>query len=140
MEFTKLNSSHSIFVNCSKYKIDWDRKVSKPQKYVKDFLYQFWKDDSVYEELIIPGSKKRIDLLNYSKSIIIEVSPDSIHTKYNDFMHKTRSLFLVKLKTDNSKMEWAERNGYKFISLNDEDIKNISVDYFLNKFNINLLY
>lgn len=140
MEFTKLNSSHFVFVNCSKYKVDWDRKVSKPQKYVKDFLYPFWKNDSVYEELVIPGSKKRIDLLNYSKSIIIEVSPDSIHTKYNEFMHKTRSLFLVKLKTDNNKMQWAERNGYKFISLNDEDIKNISVDYFLNKFNINLLY
>lgn len=140
MKLFKFNSDSEIYVNESKYKINWDRKVSKPQKAVKDFLRQFWEKDLVLEEFCIPGSKKRIDLMNCTKSIVIEVSPESIHSKYNDFIHKTRSAFLLKIKADNDKLIWAEKNNFTFISLNNSDIKNISEELFKNKFGINIRY
>ncbi len=121
-----------------KYKIDWERKVSKPQKAVKDFLFQFWENDVVYEEAYIPGSKKRIDLWNESHKVMVEVSPDAVHTKYNPFMHGNRVGFWDKLQTDNKKHQWAEKNGYTFVILNDADIKNISVELFQTKFGVTL--
>lgn len=133
MKLSKLNSDQLVYVNTDDYRIDWDKQVSKPQKKVKDILKSIWEFDAVYEELFIPGSKKRIDLLNYTKKIVVEVSPSSTHEKFNSFMHGSRSGFLKTQQTDNKKLEWAHKNGFTFIKLNDFDIKNISVDYFLAK-------
>lgn len=133
MKLFKLNSDHSVYINPEKYIIDWDRKVSKPQKAVKDFLRPFWDGDSVYEEFLIPGSKKRLDLFNWTKKIVVEVSPDSTHKNFNKFMHRNRSMFVKMLKTDQNKFLWAEKNNLVFISLDDNDIKSLSVDLFLQK-------
>ncbi len=138
MKLTKLNSNTIVNLNLGKYSVDWDRKVSNPQFTTKQFLKKYWEFDAVYEEVLIPGSLLRIDLTNTSRMIMVEVSPDAIHTKYNKFMHKNRSGFLKKIEADFAKRKWSEINGFEFVELNDEDIKNISADLFLNKFNINL--
>lgn len=138
MKLTKINSKKPIYVNLDKYRIDWDRKVSGPQYKCKQFLREFWENDIVFEEVPIPGSRYRIDLWNETKTIIIEVSPDSIHTKYNAFMHKNRSGFYKKLVADVEKCDWAIENGYTFLSLNDSDIKNISYKYLYEKFGVSI--
>jgi hypothetical protein len=122
-----------VSVNPQEYIIDWDTKVSKPQKKVTDFLQPYWKSDLVLQEFRIPGSLLRIDLLNVTKKIIVEVSPDELHSNYNPFLHKDRAGFLKKLKADNQKMDWAERNKFLFVELTSLDIKNLSIELLVSK-------
>lgn len=122
-----------ISINPFQYIINWDTKVSKPQKKVTDFLQPYWKSDLVLQEFRIPGSLLRIDLFNVSKKIVVEVSPDELHSNYNPFLHKDRARFLQKLKADNQKMTWAERNELLFVELTSSDIKNLSIELLVNK-------
>lgn len=138
MKLKKLNSNITVYINYDKYRINWNKKVSKPQLACKTILKPFWENDLVFEEAPIPGSRNRIDLWNESKKIIIEVSPDSLHKNYNDFMHKNRCGFYKKLTTDNIKQKWCEDNGYTYISLDDNDIKNFSKQYAFEKFGVRL--
>lgn len=134
MKFSKLNNP-TVFKNVSitKYLIDWTRKVSGPQLKTKNFLLPFWENSCVLEEFLIPGSKLRIDLMNITSKVIIEVSPDEVHTKFNSFMHRSRPGFLGVIKRDRSKQEWAEQNGFQYICLNSADIKNLTVEMFKQK-------
>jgi hypothetical protein len=131
MKFKKLNSNVEIDVNISKYSVDWERKVSKPQKAVKDFLFPHWKLDRVLEEFMIPGSRLRIDLMNISQRIAVEISPDSTHKDFNPFMHKNRiSGFLGVKKRDMSKYDWITDNGFKYVLITDEELKNLNLNLF----------
>lgn len=138
MKFKKLNSSFEVNVNTAKYSIDWSAAVSRPQKKVKDFLHSFWRYDNVLEEFVIPGSKLRIDLLNLTKiedynGVAVEISPQSSHS-FNSFFHKDRvGGFLASVKRDLGKMEWIQANGFLYISLDDADLKNLTVEMFLEK-------
>ena len=138
MKLTKLNTTILVNYNLKSYLIDWDRKVSGPQKKTKDFLKKYWKNDIVCEELLIKGSLLRLDLINFTKKIIIEVSPRDLHVNYNKFMHGGRSGYLKKLQSDAKKMEWSENNGFIFIELYDENINNLSVKMFKDEFSIDL--
>lgn len=135
MKLTKLIGSKIINV-VIKGDIDWDKKVSKPQKSVKDFLFPFWKFDQVTEEFVIPGSILRIDLFNITKKIAIEVSPDEYHITFNQWLHKNRSKFLSKIKSDEMKREWCKRNSINLVELYSEEIKNLSEELFKTKYNI----
>lgn len=128
MLLTKLKSHNKVNV-VPRNNIDWNKKVSLPQLIVKEFLYPFWKRDIVEEEFVIPGSKLRIDLLNFSKKIAIEVSPNSYHSKYNNWLHKSRIGFADKVQKDEQKRLWCEENGIRLIELTDEEIDNLE-NYF----------
>lgn len=108
----------------AKYRVDWDRKVSGPQKMVKDIIRPYWIADDVYEELLIPNSILRVDLINFSKRVAIEVSPKSSHG-YNEFFIKNRSNFLAFKKRELEKFRWFEINGIKGIELTDRDLKGV---------------
>ncbi|MFM9826091.1 hypothetical protein [Flavobacterium sp.] len=138
MKLTKLNTTILVNYNLKSYLIDWNRKVSGPQKKVKDFLHKYWENDIICEELLIKGSLLRLDLINFTKKIIIEVSPRALHVNYNKFMHGGRSGYLKKLQSDAKKMEWSESNGFIFIELYDENINNLSVKMFKDEFSIDL--
>ena len=131
MKFSKLNSPNSFAnVVISKYFIDWNRKVSAPQLKVKNFLKEYWESSIVLEEFLIPGSKKRIDLINISAKVVVEVSPNSTHLKFNSFMHGSRPGFLKTIKSDLVKKDWAEANNFLYIELNDSHLKNLSKETF----------
>lgn len=120
MKFKTL-SGREVNIAVTKYNIDWERKVSKPQKAVKDFLFPWWRQDHVLEEFMIPGSRMRIDLLNLSSRVAVEVSPDSSH-KFNKFFHKDRvGGFLASVKRDLKKEEWILANDFKLISVYSTD-------------------
>lgn len=125
--------------NPAQYKIKWDEDGrSKPETKVRKFLYPFWKNDIVLAEMYYPGTKYRADLVNLSKKIVIEVSPDSVHLEYNEFMHGSRAGYLKKIKADYEKMELAELNGFKFVELNDEHLENLTKKMFKETFDLNL--
>ena len=130
MKITKYLSDVTISPPWGRYKIDWDRIVSKPQKLVKDFLRPKWQFDRVFEEFVIPGSKFRIDLINLTKMIAVEISPDSVHKNFNKFFHGSRSGLYKKRQADNRKEDWAIKNGFFFVSLSDCELKNLSYHMF----------
>jgi hypothetical protein len=137
MQWKLLNGKVKNF-NPAKYKIDWNHKVSGPQFAVTRFLYPYWKNHVVLSEMVIPGSRKRYDLVNLSLKIIIEVSPDEVHLEFNKFMHGSRAGYLKKLKSDYEKMQMAEKNDFIFIELYNEHIDNLSKEMFLEKFDLSL--
>lgn len=125
-----------VNVNIANYKIDWEQKVSAPQKKVTDFLRQFWEYDYVLQELRVPGSLLRLDIVNITKRIIVEVSPGSIHDKYSKFIHKSRGGFLKKVNADADKKKWAEINNFSFIELDNADIRAISKEMIEEKYGV----
>lgn len=138
MKLTKIAGDKLVNYNIKPYLIDWNRKVSGPQFLVKSFLKKYWIRDICCEEMRILGSLLRLDLINFTKKIIIEVSPRALHVNYNKFMHGGRSGYLKKLQSDAKKMEWSENNGFIFIELYDENINNLSVKMFKDEFSIDL--
>lgn len=139
----KDKDDREIKINPMLYLVDWKRVVSGPQFAVKNFLYKYWKDNVVCEEfLIFTGKNKqkryRYDLLNLTKKIIIEVSPDSTHLEFNKFMHGTKANYHKRITGDYEKMELAELNGFKFIELNDEHLENLTKKMFKETFNLTL--
>lgn len=125
-------------ISISPYRVDWDRVVSGPQKRVKDFLYRYWRYDTVLEELRIPGTRLRVDLLNINKLIMVEVSPEQ-HALYNPFFHRSEAGFRAALKRDFAKEKWAELNGFTYCELVAEDLAGeLSEELFLSRFGVTL--
>lgn len=138
MKVTKYLSSIQVQWPIFRYSIDWDRKVSKPQKKVKDFLQKVWMYDRVLEEALIPGCKKRIDLVNLTKMIVVEISPDSVHKNLNKFFHGNNSGLYKKMKADSDKEEWCKSNGFEYVSLDDSDLKNLNLSDIEAKYGVKL--
>ncbi len=140
MRVKAYKSEKLILINTKKYKINWDKKVSKGQKILQDFLYPYWRNYLVLQEMRVPSTLWRFDLVNCSKKIIIEFSPKSHHNNFNKFFHKSRSGYLRSLKADMYKYEWAtEQNGFKLIELDDSDLPLLSVKYLEEKFGVNII-
>lgn len=137
MKFKALKSKRLADVRIARYIVDWDREVSKPQKFVKDFLLPYWKADIVLEEMRIPGSLLRIDLIDLTKRIAIEVSP-SQHFQFNRFFHHSRSGFLSALKRDGDKENWCIDNDFKYVEIFEEDLPDLCRGWFQEKYRIDL--
>ncbi len=131
MKLTGLKNSRMYNIRLADYAIDWNppKEVSRPQGLVKQFLCPFWRTHVVAEELKIPASRCRIDLINFTRRIVIEVSPASSHS-FNKFFHKNRINFSRAVQRDLDKQSWAERNGFQYIELGSDDIGNLSVKLF----------
>ena len=125
--------------NVSKYLIDWDKKSrSKIQFKVKKFLEHFWKGHIVFEEFPVYGSKLKVDILNASNKVAIEVQGNQ-HNSFNKFFHSdSRLKYLESIKRDVMKAEWLEKNNFKLIEIEESEINSISKDFFKNKFGLTL--
>jgi len=138
MRFKVPNSSKTINIDIDKYRIDWDRVVSKPQKAVKDFLYRYWHGKVILEEFRMPGDRLRFDIVNLHDHIIIEVSPKKVHGTYNKFFHKDRIGYANSIKRDMYKFKWAEENDFVLVEIFDEDIPKLSREWFREKYEVEL--
>lgn len=126
-------------ININKYLIDWEKpSASDAQFKTKLFLKEYWSADRVCEEFLIPGSRLRIDFINFSKKIVLEVSGQQ-HEKYVKFYHKNRLNFLSSVKRDMQKIDWVENKiKFKFLEIYDSEVKELSLSFILNKFKIDL--
>lgn len=125
--------------NVTNYEIDWNEKCrSKLQFKFKQFFYPYWKNHIVYEEFPVYGSLMKVDLLNATKRIAVEVNGDQ-HESFNEFFHNnSRMNYLQSIKRDCKKAQWLEKNNFKFIELYEKDLKNLSPNFFLENFDINI--
>ena len=125
-------------ISASKYRIEWDKeRASVPQYRAKQFLKKFWIGDTVCEEFIIPGSRLRIDLINFSKMIAVEVSGQQ-HESFSKFFHKTRIGFIKSIKRDFQKIKWLEINNIKLVEIYDYETLGLNKKEIEKKFDITL--
>lgn len=139
MKFFKPNSKIQVNVNVTEYLINWEpkREVSKPQAAVKAFLRPYWRSHVVLEEFRVPGTRMRVDLLNLTRRLAIEISPSGSHA-FNPFFHKNRLKFGRAVARDLSKIDWCAQNGFTLIELGDEDLADLSAEMFLKKYEVTL--
>ena len=104
--------------NVNKYLIDWDKKSrSKIQFKTKQFLKEYWENHIVYEEFPVYGTRLKVDILNATKKIAVEVN-GSQHSSFNKFFHgNSRQKFLQSIKRDCKKLDWLEVNGFEVIEI-----------------------
>jgi hypothetical protein len=120
--------------NVRNYEIDWTAKSrSKLQFKFKQFFYAYWKNHIVYEEFPVYGSMLKVDLLNATKKIAVEIQGDQ-HESFNKFFHdNSRLKYLQSIKRDVKKEKWLEMNEFKFLELYESDLKNLSPQYIEEK-------
>lgn len=136
--FKKLNGK-SANVNISKYRIDWDEEsLSKIQKYVKKFLYPYWKSHILLEELPLVGTRMRLDFLNMTRNIAIEVDGDQHTNPLNYFNEGSKTKWLGQVKRDLAKDQWCEINGFTLVRINENEVDQINKEWFKDKYDIDL--
>ena len=125
--------------NVSKYLVDWDSKSrSKLQFKTKQFLKTIWDGQIVYEEFPVFGSKMKVDFLNATKKIAIEVNGPQ-HSNFNKFFHNnSRMNYLESLKRDHQKSLWLEQNNFTLIELEKKEVDNITRQLIYEKFNVKI--
>ena len=125
--------------NVSKYLINWTEKSrSKLQKRAKDFLKTHWKAHVVYEEFPVYGSRMKVDILNATIKVAVEVNGPQ-HSSFNKFFHgNSRAKYLMSIKRDWEKAEWLEKNGYKLIELEESDLEKLSKSYIQKVFDVTI--
>jgi len=120
--------------NVSKYLVNWNGKSrSKLQFKFKQFFYPYWKNHIVYEEFPVYGSMLKVDLLNATKKIAVEIQGDK-HESFNKFFHdNSRFKYLQSIKRDVKKEKWLEMNEFKFLQVYESDLKTLSPQYIEEK-------
>ena len=127
MKFFDASGRRRNLKNAKKYLIDWDKQSrSKFQTYVKEFLRPYWKNDIVFEEFRVVGSRLTLDFYNANKKIAVEVQ-GAQHTKYVKFFHKTRLKYRDQLKRDEKKLDFCKANNIKLAEIYPQDEINASL-------------
>jgi hypothetical protein len=123
----------------ARYDIDWDGKCrSNIQFHVKQFLKPYWQTHIVFEEFPVFGTRLKVDLLNSTLKIAVEVNGKQ-HEDFNTFFHKGNPAnYLRGIKNDYKKMEWLELNGFHLVEIMEDEVPHISRAFFKDKFDITL--
>jgi hypothetical protein len=120
--------------NVRKYLVNWEGKSrSKLQYKFKQFFYPYWKNHIVYEEFPVYGSMLKVDLLNATKKIAVEIQGEQ-HESFNKFFHdNSRLKYLQSIKRDVKKEKWLEINEFKFIQVYESDLITLSTRHIEEK-------
>jgi len=120
--------------NVRRYLVNWQAKSrSKLQYKFKEFFYPYWKNHIVYEEFPVYGSMLKIDLLNATKKIAVEIQ-GAQHESFNKFFHdNSRLKYLESIKRDVKKEKWIDSNQFKFLELYENDLEKLSPQYIEEK-------
>ena len=132
-------SGRLISKNVNKYKIKWSKPSrSKLQFNVKQFLKPYWKYQVCFEEFPVYGTRMSVDLVNFTKKIAIEVNGPQ-HKEFNKFFHgNSKAKYLDSIRRDWKKTEWLEKNGFKLIEIEHDEVEGLSVDFIKNKFGVSI--
>jgi|TARA_R100000008_G_scaffold50674_1_gene30318 hypothetical protein len=121
MKFVDAYGKERNLKNAKKYLIDWTKPSrSKFQTAVKKFLYKYWKNDVVFEEFRVVGTRLSLDFYNANKKIAIEVQ-GAQHTKFVKFFHKNRFKYSDQLKRDEKKLDFCKANDIKLAEVYPQD-------------------
>jgi hypothetical protein len=121
-----------------RFRINWDKKSrSQLQFSVKQFLRPFWATHVVYEEFPVYGSKLKVDILNATIKVAIEVNGPQ-HDSFHYFHNGSPSAYLQGIKRDFVKLEWLEKNNFKLIEIRYDEVPLLTQAFFLERFGVTL--
>ena len=121
MKFIDTYGKHRNLKNAKKYLIDWDKPSrSKFQTKVKKFLRRYWKNDIVFEEFRVVGTRLTLDFYNANKKIDVEDQGEQ-NTKIVKFFHKNRFKYADQLKRDEKKLDFCNINDIKLAEVYPQD-------------------
>lgn len=124
--------------NVSRYLIDWEKKSrSNLQFRVKQFLKQYWENHIVYEEFPVFGSRMKVDIVNATKYIAVEVNGQQ-HGSFNKFFHNSRYGYFQSISRDVKKEEWLEKNGFDLITIEYDEVEDLTEQFIKEKFDISI--
>jgi very-short-patch-repair endonuclease len=126
-------------ISLRKYLIDWNKPAkSKFQTEIQNFLCPYWRNHIVTSEQIIPGSRLRVDYLNWSKMIGIEADGKQ-HGTFSKHFHGNRAGYLASFHRDRDKEVWLEKVGFILVRIFPEDLEKLSRKWFVDNFGIDLI-
>ena len=125
--------------NVQKYRLKWEGKCrSNIQFKVKQFFKPYWMNHICYEEFPVYGTRMKVDMINMTKRIAVEVQ-GAQHESFNKFFHgNSRAKYLASIKRDYEKRIWLENNNFKVLEIREEDLASLSRGYILEKFEVNI--
>ena len=125
--------------NVVKYKADWDKPCrSKIQFNVKSFFKDYWSGHICYEEFPVFGSRLKVDLINFTRKIAVEVQGEQ-HNEFNKFFHNnSRDKYLESIQRDMKKIQWLEMNEFKVLEVTKEDLPELSRKYIFDTFGVDI--
>lgn len=140
MRVKKLNSNKEVLLKINKYKIDWEKDGNSSFEIkFRDLIYPYWKAHVVLFQCTIPGSLLKIDFLNCTKRLVVEIDGKQ-HGEFNKHFHNnSRNVWLASMKRDLSKEKWCEENDIKVIHLLEEDLKEFSPKDIEEKFGVSII-
>lgn len=122
--------------NVSRYLIRWDgSSKSQLQFRVKQFFKPYWCGHIVYEEFPVYGSLLRVDILNATLRVAIEVQGPQ-HSQFHYFHGKQPLAYLDSIKKDVAKQEWLEKNDFNFVEINFDEVDKLSPQFIREQFGI----
>ena len=125
--------------NVSKYLINWDGKSrSNIQFTVKQFLKPYWFGCLCYEEFPVYSTLLKVDILNTTYKIAVEVNGTQHHAFNPHFHNNNKFNWLQSMRRDIRKAEWLELNGFKLVEIEQHEVKLISKEFFKEKFDVTL--
>ena len=117
--------------NVVKYRIDWEKSCrSKIQFEVKNFFKDYWENHICYEEFPVFGTRLKVDLINFTRKIAVEVQGDQ--------HGGSRDKYLASIKRDMKKINWLEMNEFKVLEIETKDIKSLSRSYIFDTFGVDI--
>lgn len=127
----------AVSKNVSGYLIDWDKPSrSKIQFKTKQFLKQYWKNHIVYEEFPVYGSLLKVDFINATRKIAVEVHGPQ-HSSFNKFFHgESRLNYLKSIKRDVAKENWLTLNKFILVEVYHDQVDELNEKFFKEKYNI----
>lgn len=125
-----------VFKNVSRCLIKWNgQSKSDLQFAVKKFLKPYWMGQVVYEEFPVYGTLLRVDILNATLKIAVEVNGPQ-HSEFHYFHGNKPSEYLNGIKRDIQKLGWLEANQFKIVEINYDEVSALSREFFKEKFDI----
>lgn len=123
----------------TKYRIKWDAECRSNFQYeVKQFFKTYWYGQICYEEFPVYGTRMKVDLINMTKRIAVEVQ-GAQHEEFNKFFHNnSRANYLKSITRDHDKIVWLENNNFKILEIFEADLASLSKEYILDKFEISI--
>ena len=124
--------SKDLYVNCEANYWPITSYLNLLGECTKKYLEKYWKQDIVFEEFPLVGTRMTFDFYNATQNVIIEVQGRQ-HTKYVSFLHGGNKInYLKQLKRDQDKLKFCEINSIKFCEYFDGENSLADLDKMLD--------
>jgi hypothetical protein len=100
-----------------------DRTRSAGHRAARAMLATLYPHDRVFEEVFLPGARWPLYLDLFVPTLLTPLAVEvqgAQHRRFSPFLHGTEEKFREQRKRDAGKRQYCERNGWRFVTLDDD--------------------